>query len=97
MTEEKPLELADPAEFDEVALVVEELGVGFADLVGIRDLGAEAEDREGAVQQRGPEDAGVVFAGNAVGRQEPPPAFVIRAVELLMVEYLSAHDLTIAP
>ena len=66
------LELADPAEFYEVAFEVEELGVGFADLVGIRDLGAEPEDREGAVQQGDPQDAGLVVAGGVVGHERSP-------------------------
>ena len=83
MTEEKPLELADPAHFYEVALVVEGLGVGFAELVGIRELGAEAEDRQGAVEERDAQDAGLVLArGRVVHDERIPPGFVIRPPEL---------------
>ena len=75
-------ELADPAEFDEVALEVEQLRVGFANLVGKRDLGAEAVDRQAAVQERGPQDPGVVMAGGVVGHERRPPAFEVRPPEL---------------
>ena len=76
------LELADPAEFYEVAFEVEELGVGFAELVGIRDLGAEAVHREGAVEQGDPQDPGLVVAGGVVGHERTPPALEIRPSEL---------------
>ena len=66
------LELADPAEFYEVAFVVEELRVGFAELVGIGELGAEAVDRDRAVQQRGPKDPGLIPAGGVVGHERSP-------------------------
>ena len=39
-------ELPHPAHFHEVAFEVEELRVGFADLVGKRDLRAEPEHRD---------------------------------------------------
>ena len=55
------LELADPAHFHEVTFEVEHLRVGIAHLVGKRDLGAEAEHRDRAVQERGPQDAGLVL------------------------------------
>ena len=56
------LELPHPAHFNEVAFEVPQLRVGFADLVGKRDLGAEPEHRDRAVEQRGRQDAGLVFA-----------------------------------
>ena len=60
--------MADPAHFYEVAFEVERLGVGRAELVGKRELGAEAEDRQAAVEQRGAQDAGLVLAGRNFGR-----------------------------
>ena len=56
------LELPDPAHFHEVAFEVEQLRVGFAHLVGKRDLGAEPVHRDRAVQQRGLQDTGLVLA-----------------------------------
>ena len=44
------LKLPHPAHFHEVAFEVEDLRVGFAQLVGKRDLGAEAVHRQRAVQ-----------------------------------------------
>ena len=76
------LELADPAEFYEVAFEVEELGVGFADLVGIRDLGAEPVHRERAVEQGDSQDPGLVVAGGVVGHEGIPSALEIRPPEL---------------
>ena len=79
----RKLELADPAEFDEVAFVVERLRVGFAELVGERELRAEAEHRQPAVEQRGPEDAGLVPARRRViGDERSPPGLEIRPPEL---------------
>ena len=92
-----PLELPDPAHFYEVALEVVELRVGFADLVGERDLGAEAVDRQGAVQERGLQDPSLVLAGGVNGRERKPVACVIGAAELSPAECLSGYDLTIAP
>ena len=60
------LKLPHPAHFYEVAFEVVELRVGFAHLVGKRDLGAEAEHRDRAVQQRGLQDTGPVLAGRRV-------------------------------
>ena len=93
------LKLPDPAHFHEVAFEVEQLRVGFADLVGKRDLRAEPVHRDRAVQQRGLQDTGLALTGRRVIRDERnrPPVLVIRAAELLMVECRSAHDLTIAP
>ena len=76
------LELADPAHFHEVAFEVEELRVGFAHLVGKRDLGAEPEHRDRAIEQRGLQDAGLVLAGGIVGHKREPLALVIRPPEL---------------
>ena len=59
-------ELPDPAQFHEVAFEVPQLRVGFADLVGKRDLGTEPEHRDRAVEQRGLQDAGLVLAGRRV-------------------------------
>ena len=69
------LELADPAHFHEVTFEVEQLRVGFAHLVGKRDLGAEPEHRDRAVEQRGLQDAGLVLAGAELsGYERKPPA-----------------------
>ena len=61
------LELPHPAHFHEVAFEVEQLRVGIADLVGKRDLRAEPVHRDRAVEQRGPQDPGLVPAGGVVG------------------------------
>ena len=77
------LKLPDPAHFHEVALEVEQLRVGFADLVGKHDLGAEPEYRDRAVEQRGLKNPGLVLSGRRViGQKRPPPALVIRPPEL---------------
>ena len=76
------LELPHPAHFHEVAFEVEELRVGFAHLVGKRDLGAEPVHRDRAVQQRGLQDAGLVLAGGVIDHERRPPALVIRPPEL---------------
>ena len=75
-------ELPDPAHFHEVAFEVEQLRVGFAHLVGKRDLGAEPEHRDRAVQQRGPQDAGLVLASRVIDHERRPLALVIRPPEL---------------
>ena len=61
-TEAESSELPDPAHFHEVTFEVEELRVGFAQLVGKRDLGAEPEHRDRAVEERGLQDPGLVLA-----------------------------------
>ena len=66
-------ELPDPAHFYEVAFEVPQLGVGFADLVGKRELRAEPEHRDRAVEQRGLQDPGVVLAGGVIGHEWEPP------------------------
>ena len=98
MTVEKA-RTAGPSAFPEVALEVVQVRVGLADLGGKRDLRAEPAHRGRAVQQRGLQDTGLVLTGRRVIRDERnrPPVLVIRAAELLMVECLSAHNLTIAP
>ena len=45
-TKTKELKLPDPAHFYEVAFEVQQLRVGFAHLVGKRDLRAEPEHRD---------------------------------------------------
>ena len=77
------LELAHPAHFYEVAFEVEQLRVGIADLVGKRDLRAEPVDRDRAVEERGPQDPGLVPAGGAIGPERlRPPGLEIRPPEL---------------
>ena len=68
------------------------LRVGFADLVGKGDPGAEPEHRDRAVEERGPEDAGLVLAGRVVRHEREPPALVVRPPELAA----EAHDTPIA-
>ena len=85
------LELADPAHFHEVTFVVEHLRVGLAHLVGKRDLGAEPEHCNRAVEQRGLQDAGLVLAGSGIiGDERNPPALVIRPSELAAESYCKA-------
>ena len=76
------LELPHPAHFHEVTFVVEQLRVGFAHLVGKRDLGAEAVHRDRAIEERGLQDPGLVLAGGVIGNERSPPALVIRPPEL---------------
>ena len=66
------LKLPDPAHFHEVAFEVEELRVGFAHLVGKRDLGAEPVHRDRAVQQRSLQDPDLVCAGGIIGARTEP-------------------------
>ncbi len=77
-----PLELAHEAELDVGALVVVELRVGVPHCVGHHKLRAEAVQGEGAVVDRGAQDAGLVLAGLAARREGGPAAFVVRPAEL---------------
>ncbi len=64
-------EQAEDAEFGAEALVVVVLGVGLAFFLDQDQLGAEAEEGEGAVEERDPEGLGelLAFRGPRKGRQ----------------------------